>query len=85
MLRELAHRSTDAVDVSLFWHEVDGTIALRLHYPSLDEHVELEVPRDRALDAFQRPDAYVAAAKAAAPRPRRRLSLMGRRRPARTN
>jgi hypothetical protein len=79
MIRELAHRSADAVEVSLFWHEIDDTVALRVHYPSLDEHVELEVPRDRALDAFQRPDAYLAAAKASAPAPRRWFSLMGRR------
>jgi hypothetical protein len=77
--RELAHRSTDAVEVSLFWDEVDDTIALQVHDRTLEELVELEVPRDRALDAFQRPDAYLAAAKAAAPAPRRRLSLMGRR------
>jgi hypothetical protein len=82
--RELAHRSTDAVEVSLLWDEVDDTIALRVHYPSLDEHIELEVPRDRALDAFQRPDAYLEAAKAVGPARRRRLSLRGRRRPART-
>jgi hypothetical protein len=79
MIRELAHRSADAVEVSLFWHEIDDTVALRVHYPSLDEHVELEVPRDRALDAFQRPEAYLAAAKASAPAPRRWFSLMGRR------
>ena len=79
MLRELAHRSTGPFEVSLLWHEVDDTIALQVHDRSLDTQVELEVPRDRALDAFQHPDAYLAAANAVGRRPRRRLSLMRRR------
>lgn len=73
--RELAHRVDDDIEVALLWDERADTIALRVHDRSLDEHVELEVPRDRALDAFHRPDAYVAAAKATAPTRRRRPRL----------
>jgi hypothetical protein len=79
--RELAHRVIHGIELSLVWDEDADTIALLIPAPSRDEDVELDVPRDCALDAFHRPEAYLAASQAVAvePAPRRWFSLFGRR------
>jgi hypothetical protein len=62
--RELAHRVTDGLAVSLFWHRAGNTLTLEVYDSKTEEFFELEVPRDRALDAFHHPFAYLAAAEA---------------------
>jgi hypothetical protein len=62
--RELAHRSSNGIDVSLYWDKVGDTLSLEVYDAKSDEVFELDVPRDRALDAFHHPYAYLAAADA---------------------
>jgi hypothetical protein len=62
--RELAHRSTDGIDVWLYWEKVGDSLTLELYDAKDDEYFEIEVPRDRAMDAFRHPYVYVAAAQA---------------------
>jgi hypothetical protein len=62
--RELAHRVNNGIEVSLFWTKVGNTLTLEVYDAKSDEYFEVEVPRDRALDAFHHPYAYRAAAEA---------------------
>jgi hypothetical protein len=64
--RELAHRASNGIDVSLFWDEVGDALTLEVDDAKGDEYFELRVPHDRALDAFHHPYAYRAAAGAVA-------------------
>ena len=61
--RELAHRVNDGIEVSLFWDRVGDLLVLEVYDGRLDEYFELEVPRDRAMDAFRHPYAYRVAAE----------------------
>ena len=62
--RELAHRVSDGIEVALYWDTIGDTLSLEVYDAQSDELYELEVPRDRALDAFRHPFAYIAAAEA---------------------
>ena len=62
--RELAHRVNNGIEVGLYWDKVGDTLTLEVYDAKLDEYFELEVPRDRALDAFHHPYAYLAASEA---------------------
>jgi hypothetical protein len=61
--RELAHRVTNGLVVALYWDKVGDTLALEVYDPTTEEYFELDVPRDRAMDAFHHPYAYLAAAE----------------------
>jgi hypothetical protein len=63
--RELAHRASNGVNVSLFWTKVGDLLTLEVYDERLDEFFELEVPKDRALDAFHHPYVYLAGNQAA--------------------
>jgi len=56
--RELAHRASNGVSVSLFWEKVGDTLSLEVFDESNDEFFQIDVPRDRALDAFHHPYVY---------------------------
>jgi hypothetical protein len=56
--RELAHRMSNGISVSLFWDKVGDMLTLEVHNEGDGEHFEIDVPRDRALDAFHHPYAY---------------------------
>jgi hypothetical protein len=58
---ELAHRSTDGIEVSLFWDEPTDRVTIKLVDRRFDEQLEFEVARDKALDAFRHPYAYAPA------------------------
>ena len=58
---ELAHRSTDGIDVSLFWSKPSNRITIELVDTRIDERLEFEVANDKALDAFRHPYAYAPA------------------------
>jgi hypothetical protein len=64
-MRLLADRGSDGISVRLFWDEAAtaGTDIV-LQYEDIGEGVAYVVrpPRDRALDAFYHPNAYVRAA-----------------------
>jgi hypothetical protein len=67
MQRALAHRVSGGIHVSLYWDEVDDTLTLEVYDAKSDDYFELGVPRDRALDAFHHPYAYLAASKSRKP------------------
>jgi hypothetical protein len=58
---KLAHRSTDGIEVSLFWIQPSNRITIELVDNRIDERLEFEVANDKALDAFRHPHAYAAA------------------------
>ena len=62
--RELAHRAGDGIDVWLFWDKVGDVLTLELYDAKDDELFALEVPKDRAMDAFRHPFVYLAASAA---------------------
>jgi hypothetical protein len=57
--RELAHRRGNGIDVSLFWHQVGNVLSLEVYDEKTDEFFVIGVPKDRALDAFHHPFAYI--------------------------
>lgn len=62
--RELAHRASDGVSVSLFWESVGDSILIEVYDERGGDYFELPVPRDRALEAFHHPYVYRALAEA---------------------
>jgi hypothetical protein len=56
--RELAHRSTDGIDVSLFWNKRSNRVTIELVDVRIDERLDFEVAHEKALDAFHHPYAY---------------------------
>jgi hypothetical protein len=58
--RELAHRSTNGIEVTLVWTESTNTVAIAVLDTHSGEEVEFEVDGCRALDAFNHPYAYAA-------------------------
>jgi hypothetical protein len=58
--RELAHRSTDGIDVWLFWSKLSNRVTIEVVDGRLDDHLEFEVAADKALDAYHHPYAYAA-------------------------
>jgi hypothetical protein len=58
---ELAHRSTDGIEVSLLWSQPSNRITVELIDNRIDERLEFEVANDKALDAFRHPYAYAPA------------------------
>jgi hypothetical protein len=69
--RELAHRVSDGVSVSLFWESVGDSILIEVYDERGGDYFELPVPRDQALEAFRHPYVYRALAEASV----RRASL----------
>jgi hypothetical protein len=58
---ELAHRSTDGIEVSLFWNKPSNRVTIELVDNRIDERREFEVANNKALDAFRHPYAYAPA------------------------
>ena len=58
--RELAHRSTNGIEVTLLWTESTNTVAIAVLDTHSGEELEFEVNGSRALDAFNHPYAYAA-------------------------
>jgi hypothetical protein len=59
--RELAHRTTNGIDVTLLWTRSTNTVAVAVIDTHSGEALEFEVDRSRALDAFNHPYAHAAA------------------------
>jgi hypothetical protein len=55
--RELAHRTSDAIDISLYRNE-RTKITVKVYDARSDEGFELDIDGRRALDAFRHPFAY---------------------------
>jgi hypothetical protein len=62
--RELAFRENHGVSVSLFWNAVGDSLTLEVHDEGNDDFFVIDVPRDRALDAFHHPYLYRSRARA---------------------
>jgi hypothetical protein len=58
--RELAYRSNDGVDVTLFWHEPTDLLSVLVFDGKTAGAFELVVDAREALDAFYHPYAYAA-------------------------
>ena len=58
--RELAHRISDGIEVTLLWCACHDTVAVQISDRGGDNLLEVVVPRERALDAFYHPYAYAA-------------------------
>ena len=59
-LIELAERSGDGVSVRLLWRAGTEEVVLEVNDEKLGTSFELEVPGDRAMDAFRHPFVYAA-------------------------
>ena len=57
---ELAHRTSDGIDVHLFWNEPTSRVTVGVSDARTDDCFELEVDGRHALDAFNHPYAYAA-------------------------
>jgi hypothetical protein len=57
--RELAHRLTGGVDVSLWWDTLDDSLILEVCDTTLEASFEVVVAPDCGLDAFHHPYAYL--------------------------
>jgi hypothetical protein len=57
--RELAHRVTSCVEVTLFWRKFDNALTLRLAEVATGIEFEFGVEPEHALDAFNHPYAYL--------------------------
>jgi hypothetical protein len=55
--RELAHRVTSCVEVTLLWRKLDNALTLRL--VEVATSIEFGVRPEDALDAFNHPYAYL--------------------------
>ena len=56
--RELAHRSSNGIEVTLFWGPARNEVVVEVFDHGTGHLFELTVPSDRALDAFHHPYAY---------------------------
>ena len=57
---ELAQRSSDGLDVTLWWSPADDTVSVEVLHFETASVFELAVERSRALEAFYHPFAYAA-------------------------
>jgi hypothetical protein len=60
--RELAHRTNDGIDVTLFWSKASNRVTISVFHARSAIALEFEVDGADALDAFNHPYAYAAAA-----------------------
>jgi hypothetical protein len=58
---ELAHRSSDGIEVHLFWNERTDRVTVGVLDARTDDSFEVEVDGRLALDAFNHPFAYAGA------------------------
>jgi hypothetical protein len=58
--RELAYRSVDGIEVSLFWTRPSNRVTVELFDAQIVERFEFEVDPADALDAFNHPYSYAA-------------------------
>jgi hypothetical protein len=71
--RELAHRTSDGIDVTLLWSKPSTRVTIALLDSHSAEALEFEVDGGAALDAFNHPYAYAATgSSASSPRRARR-------------
>jgi hypothetical protein len=59
---ELHHRSADGIEVSLLWSRVNNALTVSVEDSRSGVSFELPAPAEKALDVFEHPFAYAAAA-----------------------
>lgn len=57
--RELDHRESDGVSVTLLWYEDSNRVTIHVVDSDSGEELDLEVAGRDALDAFRHPYAYI--------------------------
>jgi hypothetical protein len=57
--RELAHRVTSSIEVTLLWRQIDNMLTLRLVEVGTGIEFEFGIRPQDALDAFNHPYAYL--------------------------
>lgn len=60
MIRELAHRSDDGLEISLLWKETTDELIVTVLDASSGELLEMAAQHENALDVFNHPYAYPA-------------------------
>jgi hypothetical protein len=58
--RELAHRTNDGIEVTLFWSKSTNRVTIAVLDSHSSEGMEFDVDAGAALDAFKHPYAYAA-------------------------
>jgi hypothetical protein len=58
--RELSHRTSDGIEVTLFWSKPSDRVTIAVVDTRSEEALEFEVDGSAALDAFNHPYAYAA-------------------------
>jgi hypothetical protein len=58
--RELAHRESDGIEVSLLWRPLDNRLTVAVADGRTGDAFELTARPENALDAFHHPFAYAA-------------------------
>jgi hypothetical protein len=58
--RELAHRTTNGIEVTLLWTKSTNTVAIAVVDSHSGDELEFDVDGSQALDAFTHPYAYAA-------------------------
>jgi hypothetical protein len=61
---ELAHRTSNGIEVYLFWNHPTGRVTVSVFDQQTDDAFELEVDGRHALDAFNHPYAYATRSRA---------------------
>jgi hypothetical protein len=61
-LTELNHRSADGIEVSLLWSRGTNSLTVAVEDSRSGISFEVPAPAERALDVFEHPFAYAAAA-----------------------
>jgi hypothetical protein len=61
--RELAHRISGGIEVTLYWCVEEDSIHIEVRQPATEESIHFPVSRERALDAFHHPFAHVPVAR----------------------
>jgi hypothetical protein len=59
--RELAHRTSGGLEITLYWDVEQGSTSVEVHQPDTNETIAFAVARERALDAFHHPFAHMQA------------------------
>jgi hypothetical protein len=58
--RELAYRTSDGIEITLFWSKPSNQVTIAVLDTRSDEALEFDVDGSAALDAFNHPYAYAA-------------------------
>jgi hypothetical protein len=60
--RELAHRTSGGLEITLYWDAEEQTTSVEVHQPATQETIAFTVAEEYALDAFHHPFAHLARA-----------------------